>query len=359
MIHIFLGTKAQLIKMAPIMLELDRRGIEYNFIFSGQHKSTVDEIITEFGLRCPDITLYEGRDVTGIVQMFFWSLFVLFKSCKDRKSVWRGDKAGVVLVHGDTFSTLLGAVLAKVAGHRCAHVESGLRSFRVFSPFPEELIRLATFKLTDIYFAPGEWAVSNLRKYRGAKINTEFNTLLDSLAEYKLKIESANISIPEKKYAVVSIHRFENIFSKEMFTKIIDLLINASERIPLVFILHKPTKKKLIEFGLLDRLRSSDRIELRDRYSYFNFMRLLQGAELVMTDGGSNQEECFYLGKPCIVLRSATERKEGMGENVVISNYENHKVLEFIDKYSSYARASFARECSPSKIIVDTLLQQG
>ena len=129
MIHVFIGTKAQLIKMAPVMVELQHRGIPYNFIFSGQHQATVQNIRDEFGVKEPDVTLYEGRDITGILQMLVWSIRILFYSLRNRQAVWQGDKNGVVLNHGDTFSTLLGSLLARVSGQRSAHVESGLRSF--------------------------------------------------------------------------------------------------------------------------------------------------------------------------------------------------------------------------------------
>jgi UDP-N-acetylglucosamine 2-epimerase (non-hydrolysing) len=120
MIHVFIGTKAQLIKMAPVMVELQRRDIPYNFIFSGQHQATVSNIREEFGLKKPDVTLYEGRDITGIVQMLFWSLRIIFYVLTHRQEVWRGDSGGIVLNHGDTFSTLLGSFLARICGQRSA-----------------------------------------------------------------------------------------------------------------------------------------------------------------------------------------------------------------------------------------------
>ena len=355
MIHIFLGTKAQLIKMAPVMVELQNRNIPYNFIFSGQHQATVANIREEFGLKDPDVTLYEGRDITGIFQMLLWSLRIIFFTLRNRDKVWQGDKGGVVLNHGDTFSTLLGTILGRVSGQRSAHVESGLRSFNLLQPFPEELTRILTFWFSNIYFAPGDWALSNLGKYSGAKINTIHNTLLDALRISEAEVDSADVAIPEDKFAVVSLHRFENIFSKSKLTEIVEILLKTSQNYPLLFILHKPTEKKLQEFELMSSLKQCDHIELRPRYSYFQFIKLIKHADFVITDGGSNQEECYYIGKPCIIMRSASERQEGIGKNAVVCDYEYEKIIEVTANLGAYQNIPEGLDSSPSKLIVDTL----
>ena len=125
----------------------------FQALFSGQHRATVDNIREEFGLKDPDITLYKGRDITGIFQMMFWALRIVLFAIWSRDKIWQGDKRGLVLNHGDTFSTLLGSMLARISGQRSAHIESGLRSFDLLHPFPEELTRILTFNLTNVYFA--------------------------------------------------------------------------------------------------------------------------------------------------------------------------------------------------------------
>ena len=355
MIHVFLGTKAQLIKMAPVMVELQNRGIPYNFIFSGQHQATVKNIRDEFGVKEPDITLYSGKDITGILQMFFWSIRIMIFSLKNRRSIWQGDRKGIVLNHGDTFSTLLGTILARIFGHRSGHVESGLRSFNLFHPFPEEITRILTFKLSSIYFAPGDWALSNLSKYRGIKVNTIHNTLLDSLKASEASIADSVVDIPNHSYGVVSIHRFENIFSEKTLTKIVDLLAESSKTLPLLFIVHKPTKKKLEQFDLLEKLNDCPNIELRPRYSYFQFIKLIKNAEVVITDGGSNQEECFYIGKPCVIMRSGTERREGLGKNAVICSYDIDTIEEVLNNLPKYRHSPIELHPSPSEIIVSNI----
>ncbi|MCK5761111.1 MAG: hypothetical protein KAH33_07445, partial [Candidatus Delongbacteria bacterium] len=102
MIHIILGTKAQLIKMAPIMKRLHDQGIEYNYISTGQHKATIDDILNNFSIKQPDNILYDGKDITSVISMFFWSFKIIFKALYNRKKIFRNDKNGIVLVHGDT-----------------------------------------------------------------------------------------------------------------------------------------------------------------------------------------------------------------------------------------------------------------
>ena len=356
MIHIFLGTKAQLIKMAPIMKGLQEKNIEYNFVFSGQHKETIDDLRKNFGIKEPDITLYKGTDITSVPKMLVWCIKLFFFTLKNKKRVWKSDKDGVVLNHGDTFSTLLGTFLAKISGLKAAHIESGLRSFNLFHPFPEELTRLAVFKLSDYYFAPDEWSLSNLEKYKGVKVNTKGNSLYDALQLIKQFPAPADIDIPDYKYAVVSLHRFENLYKRDHLENIVELLEQVASKIPLLFILHKPTLNKLNETGLIKRLQDNKQIDCRPRYDYLRFISLVNKSEFVITDGGSNQEECSYLGKPCLLFRNATERQEGLDSNAVLSEFATDKIHSFVDNYEQYKKSETILENTPSSIIIEHLI---
>ncbi len=356
MIHVILGTKAQLVKMAPVMAELQRRDQPYNFIFTGQHQETMDALRGNFAVKAPDVVLYRGRDITSVGRMLLWMLRILAQSMVQRRRIFAGDSGGgLVLVHGDTFSTLLGALMGRLAGHRVAHVESGLRSFRLFHPFPEEITQLATFCLAQVYFCPGEWAVGNLSRFRGVKVDTRFNTLLDSLRNALQAPPCKNLDVPDERYCIATMHRFENLYSREVVLRNIELIEIAAERLRVLFIMHPVTRKKLSQFGILSRLESHPNIQLRPRYDYFGFMQLVGRAEFMISDGGSNQEECFYLGKPCLLLRKATERHEGIGRNVVLSHYD-HKVFEdFVTSYPDFAFPGTLEGCSPSAQICDYL----
>jgi len=338
------------------MAALQEKQLDYNFIFTGQHQETIAQLRKNFGLKEPDVMLYQGKDITGLLQMFFWMLRILFKTIFYRRQIYKKQGSNdIVLIHGDTFSTLLGALMGKVAGKNVGHIESGLRSFNLFHPFPEEITRILTFGLTDYYFCPGDWALQNLEKYQGIKINTKHNTLLDSLKLAKKKTELCNVEVPDEPFALVSLHRFENIFNRKIFRFIVNSLLEISQKIKLVFILHPPTKEKLKSYNLDSILRSAGNISLRPRYDYFNFIRLLINCEFLITDGGSNQEEAYYLGKPTILFRRITERKEGVGENAVISNFDSEIIRDFVSRYQDYVKSPLEPEISPTEIILSSL----
>ena len=160
MIHIVLGTKAQLVKMAPVMVRLREREIPYRFVHTGQHQATMNEMLEEFALKLPDVVLHAGRDIVSIPQMAVWMAKILGLCLTRRGEIFGPEPSGIVLVHGDTFSTLLGALMGRVARLRVGHVESGLRSFDLFHPFPEEITRLLTFRLSDSLYCPGPSACS-------------------------------------------------------------------------------------------------------------------------------------------------------------------------------------------------------
>jgi UDP-N-acetylglucosamine 2-epimerase (non-hydrolysing) len=355
MIHIVVGTKAQLIKMAPVMRRLKDQDIEYNYIATGQHRDTMDEIHDNFGIKGPDVVLYDGPDITAIREMFFWSLRILWHVLTQRKEIFHEDKHGIVLVHGDTFSAALGALMGRVGRLKVAHVESGLRSFDIFQPFPEELTRILTFWLSHIYFCPGDWALENLKAFRGEKVNTQFNTMLDSLRHALANNkEAAPRRQKDGPFGIVTIHRFENIFDRKALERAVDIICRISESMHLVFILHKPTKQNLEKFGLMERLKNAPNIELHPRYDYFQFMHLVNETRFLVSDGGSNQEECHYMGKPVLLLREVTERKEGLGENAVLSKFKQELIDEFAGNYAQYERPPVEPLQRPSDIIIDT-----
>lgn len=337
------------------MRELQQRNIDYNFVFSGQHQATIDDIRSEFGVKKPDYTLYKGDDITGVFQMLIWMINILFSVWLNRNEVWQGDKKGIVLNHGDTFSTLLGSFSAKMCGLKNAHVESGLRSYNLFHPFPEEITRRLTFLLTDVFLAPGDWAMRNLKSYKGTKINTTYNTLIDALSTSAETIDSLDIEIPTHQYGIVSTHRFENVFSRKRLQNIIIQLEKISQHHKLLFILHKPTHKNLLKYDLYERLSNNKNIVIRPRYSYFKFIKLVKNSDFVITDGGSNQEECYFLGKPCLIFRKATERQEGINHNAMLSMLNAEKISEFMNNIEQYQKAPIHASKSPSTIIVDGL----
>lgn len=357
MIYILIGTKAQLIKMAPVMRELRASGIGYRFIFTGQHRETMTDILENFGLSGPDYRLYAGKDITSIPAMMVWAVRVIWRMLRQRREIFGPIPQGVVLIHGDTFSTLLGALIGRLVGLKVGHVESGLRSFNLFHPFPEELIRLISFRLSHILFCPGSWAVANLSTLPGERVDIGSNTLADALRFAVSSIDTTEIDIPKEPFAVVSLHRFENLYSRATLERLVAIVERISCKRRLVFILHQPTEKKLHDFGLYERLANSPNVELRKRYDYFRFIKLVSAADFVVSDGGSNQEECFYLGKPILLLRKTTERQEGLGENCVLSRYDLEVIDRFVANWSSYIRLPRFPAQSASEVIVSRCLE--
>lgn len=360
MIHFVIGTRAQLIKTAPVMRECARRGLPYNFIFLAQHKNTIHEMIEMFGIKRPDRILGDyGSDITSSLVLMKWLVDVFREGMSDLRGLFRDDREGVVVVHGDALPVLIGAIFARLAGLKVAHVEAGLRSFNYGHPFPEELIRVLTWKLglVDHYFCPNDWAMRNVAVYPGTKYNTRLNTLIDSL---RMALDSngagsAHPEIPDGRYAIATLHRFETISSRENMLNAFNILDSISRELEVLFILHPPTERAMIDHGLYPVITRNPRIHLRPRYKYFDFIRLLKGSELLISDGGSNQEECYYLGHPCLLLRNATERTEGIGENVLLSQFDNARIEHFLNHYNEFRREEAKADWGPSRSIVDVL----
>jgi UDP-N-acetylglucosamine 2-epimerase (non-hydrolysing) len=356
MIHVVLGTKAQLVKMAPLMVRMREERMRYRLISTGQHRATMQDMLAEFALPPPDVVLYHGPDVVSLPQMALWTARILRQCVTQRRRIFGENRRGIVLVHGDTFSTLLGALMGRIARLRVGHVESGLRSFNLLHPFPEELTRLITFRLSHTLYCPGAWAMSNVAHLRRARVDTVANTLLDTL-RIAIRSPRRRDHVPAGPFGLVSLHRYENIFNRGAFERLLALVEALANDHRLLFVLHPPTEKQLRRFGLYERLEAHPRIDLRPRYTYFDFVSLLEGAEFVVTDGGSIQEESSYLGKPCLLMRQATERKEGLDGNAVVCAYDRAVVEDFSRNYARFRRPSQLNGVSPSNIVLAALRQ--
>lgn len=353
---IILGTKAQLIKLAPVLLELKRQKVKFTLVFTGQHQATMSAMQNQLSLPRPDFTLYTGADITKIWQVPGWFIITSINAWKYRHEIF--GKSSIVLVHGDTFSTLLGALIGRVFGHQVAHVEAGLRSFNIFHPFPEEITRIIVSRLSAIHFCAGKWACRNLKKAHGDLINTKINTLYDTLRLATNLPHTQNVNLPTEPFGLCSLHRFETIFRPATFRQAMRLVLLAARQHKILFVLHPPTYHQLKKLGWLDWLSQHPNLEFRPRYPYLEFIELERSAEFVITDGGSNQEECFYLGKPCLLLRQRTERQEGLDENVVLSKFKPKVVKKFLSNIESYQRPPVFINSSPSTIIVKELKKQ-
>jgi UDP-N-acetylglucosamine 2-epimerase (non-hydrolysing) len=361
-IHVFLGTKAQYIKTAPVLRLLDADGIDYRLIDSGQHASLSEGLRDELGVRAPDHRLASGVDITRIPQAAWWALKIaakMFNRAKLRQEVF-GGHGGVCVVHGDTPSTLLSSLMAKRAGLKVAHLEAGLRSGHLLHPFPEELIRVVVMRVADILFAPDTDALRNLRKMkvRGAVVPLPGNTVVEAL-HHELGLHAA--AAPDGTEpappgpVIVTMHRVENLSRRERVEQLVTLVERIAATRPVRFVQHGPTIDTLgkREWGRRLDAAGVERVGLA---THGDFVAMLAAAPFVITDGGSIQEECALLGVPTLLWRGATERPDGVGANVVVSNYERHVIDAFVNDPDRHRIDAADTGATPSRVVVDHLL---
>ena len=341
---------------------MQERDIEYNFIFMAQHRETIYEMLDDFALKRPDYVLCDtGTDIVSSRQMIFWSFKVLFQGIKNKSKVFKKDKKGIVLIHGDAPPLFLGGMIARAQGLKVASVEAGLRSFNLRKPFPEEVTRVITGKigLIDIFYCQDDMAMNNVQAYRGQGVNTHGNTIIDAirLAVEANKAQGDTGMEPAEPYGVVTLHRFETISNEEQLKSAMDLVVKISRRIRLKFILHPPTRTALQKTGLYEQLNSTADIDLLPRMNFIDFNNLISSAEFIVTDGGSNQEESAFLGIPCLLFRNETERLEGLGKNVVLSKFDEVVIDDFMNRYTELRTPMSDATGSPTEIILNDILQ--
>jgi UDP-N-acetylglucosamine 2-epimerase (non-hydrolysing) len=352
-IYFVIGTRAQFIKVAPVMRAMLDQEMPYTLIYTAQHKEDIYEILEVYGLPKPDVAMYTQKEANTRGSFLFWFVAIFYKVLFHSKRYI--PEPGILLTHGDTFTAWLAALMGKRAHCIVGHIESGCRSFNIFSPFPEEISRLLTFQFSDIYFCADEWALNNLRKYKGKKINMEANTMLDGV-RYALNYSAkSRFDFENTSFALVSIHRFENIFTARFTDVILPVLKDVAQTHHLVFVLHPPTRERLHSLGLLEELNSVPNITFHPRFGFVDWVKLCSQAEFVITDGGSNQEELSYLGVPTLLFRYETERQEGLGENVVVSKFDKNVISGFINNPGQYRRKPLLSLAKPSDKIIQVL----
>jgi UDP-N-acetylglucosamine 2-epimerase (non-hydrolysing) len=351
--YIVLGTRAQFIKVAPLMRKMLDGGMTYTLIYTAQHIENVNEILDVYRLPKPDRVLYDRSEANTRSSFARWFFIIFFKVMFQAKQYIPAP--GILLTHGDTFTAWLAALMGKRAGCLVGHIESGCRSYNIFSPFPEELSRLIIFHLTDIYFCADEWAINNLRRFNGLKINMGANTMLDGV-QYALDHPSgAQFDFQSAPYAIVSIHRFENIFSSRFISVIVPLLKEISQFEHLVFTLHPTTRERLIALDLYDELNGIKNITLHARFRFLDWISVCHRARFVITDGGSNQQELSYLGVPTLLFRKETESKEGLGQNVILSGFNKVTIANFLENLETYRKNISQKNIQPSEKIIQTI----
>lgn len=358
-----MGTAAELIKMYPVIDQAIKRNLDWYLWSTGQGA-------TNFWSQYDDFQLPRGRaftfddkavDLHSSGQAMRWmARNILHTPNQIRKTIQRKigfapAPSDICFVHGDTFSTLLGAIHTRLLGCQLAHVEAGMRSGSIWSPFPEEINRRLVSRLTHFHFAPDENAASHLRreKQKGAIIITGGNSVYDALLATLDKPRPADL--PRAPYIVANLHRFENLHSNEHWTKIVETTLHAAKRYPVYFVMHPPTEAKINADPALKGRLEQGNVKLLGRQSYTRFVHLLAGAHHVLTDGGSNQTECAYLGIPCLIMRSKTELPEGLDKNCVLSEFKADRIEQFLADPDAYQRPKEELAQSPSQLVFKNL----
>ncbi len=355
-VHVFIGTKAQYIKTAPLVRLMDARGVRYRLVDSGQHAALSVGLREELDVPPPDVVMGRPTDVESIPEAISWAAPLAWRiaSRRDLQRDVFGAARGVCVVHGDTPSTLLSALMARRAGLTVAHLEAGLRSHHLLHPFPEELIRIAVMRLAHILFAMSYAAVANLEAMDlpGEVVDVGANTIVEAL-RHGLGDPPERGSGP----VLVTMHRVENLSRPTRVEALVDTVANIATRRRVLFVQHGPTRETLRRRNLAGRLRRAG-VELVDLLSHSDFLQRLYAAPYVITDGGSIQEEAALVGVPTLLWRRHTERDDGLGDNVVLADYDRDRIATFLADPQRHRREPRLWEASPSETILDRLLAE-
>lgn len=309
-VGLIFGTRPEAIKMSPVYHELKENGIDVKVVVTGQHKEMLYQVLDLFEIK-PDYDLQIMKQGQGLSELTGRLMLELDKIVKQ-------EKFDYILVQGDTTSVLTGALTAFYNQIPVGHIEAGLRTGNIYSPFPEEANRKLVGNIADIHFAPTDINVNNLLKenYPKEKIIKCGNTVIDALYWVK-KNKSKDIEeikkkygVDGKKYILITMHRREN-WGKPMeeTLKAVRDFLEKHKDIYLVFPMHLNPLVRNTAHRVLDGF---ERKILIEPLEYLEFIAIMDGAYYIMTDSGGVQEEAPSLGKPTLVLRDTTERPEAI-----------------------------------------------
>lgn len=355
------GTRPEAIKMCPLVKEFQKHPDEFETIVcvTGQHREMLDQVLQVFDVK-PDYDLNimkQGQDLTDVTARVLTGLRDVFKECRP----------DVVLVHGDTTTSMAGALAAFYAQIPVGHVEAGLRTHNIYSPWPEEMNRQITGRIASYNFAPTPLSEKNLIEEKAqGNIYVTGNTVIDALhlvvdklsndpslsAEQDRILKEAGYDITRlvdgKKLVLITGHRRENF--GDGFIRMVTAMKDLSEKYPnvdFVYPMHlNPNVRKPIHevFGEDLTLPNFFFIE---PLQYLEFVHLMNKATIVLTDSGGIQEEAPGLGKPVLVMRDTTERPEALESGTVhLVGTDYNKIVDevstLLDNSAAYERMSKA-----------------
>ena len=321
---IVFGTRPEIIKLAPLIKILNKKST--SLIFTGQHYDYQMgmQFIKQLGIKKPDYTmkLPKGNPSTQIADIINKLSKFLVKESPD-----------TVIVQGDTNTVLAASIASLKSNIPVSHVESGLRSndWRM----PEEHNRIAVDHISELLFAPTLISKHNLvsEKVHG-KIFVTGNTVIDAINQFAIMSKSySTLSIDVKDYALMTLHRSENVDKKEILSSIIKGILDSNQNF--VFPIHPRTYKQLKKFGLYNKLKISKNILMLNSVGYFEMLELMKNCQYIVTDSGGIQEEATasMIRKKVVIVRKTTDRPEtvlsGFSE---IAGTKSSNILKYLKK---------------------------
>ena len=355
------GTRPEAIKMCPLVKEFQKHSEEFNTVVcvTGQHREMLDQVLTIFDVK-PDYDLNimkQGQDLTDVTARVLTGLRDVFKECRP----------DVVLVHGDTTTSTAGALAAFYAQIPVGHVEAGLRTHNIYSPWPEEMNRQITGRIATYNFSPTPLSEKNLLEEKAhGDIYVTGNTVIDALhlVVDKLKNDDALAKEQEeilskagydvtrlkddKKLVLITGHRRENF--GDGFIRMVTAMKDLSEKYPdvdFVYPMHlNPNVRKPIHEVFGEDLTRPNFFFI-EPLQYLEFVYLMEKSTIVLTDSGGIQEEAPGLGKPVLVMRDTTERPEALASgtvHLVGTDYDKiiNEVSSLLENESAYEKMSKA-----------------
>lgn len=343
------STRPEIIKMAPVMREIEKRGIEHIFVATGQHYDFLlfEKIIEDLELNPPDYNLEIGSGTPGL---HIGLGMLMLERVLDK------EKPDIVVAQGDTDSVLAAALAAHKNHYLFGHVEAGLRNYDFW--MPEESNRRLTDHISNYLFAPTELSKINLLKENipEERIFVTGNTVVDAviqnlpIAEKKSKIME-KIPFEPKEYILITYHRAENT-TKEKLERFIEILEKLSKQgHKMLYPMHPRTKNLLRIYELSNKIEAVENLLITEPMGYLDFLILMKNARIILTDSGGLQEEGTVLKVPVLVMRNSTERPEALGKGCELVDMDYQKILYFVNNPPEVTECPFGDGRAAKKIV--------
>lgn len=349
-----LGTKAQYIKTIPMINHAIERNLNVTVVDLKQHPEKTKLLINKIkGDYVYKEYIKNQNDLGTYLNLISWFLKLLIKIFFTRDKYFMNNFS---VVHGDTLSTLVGAILIKKNKGRLILLEAGLGFPGMLKHFPESFVRYFVAKFSDYLITNGDDQINQLNEWnvKGKIVEISRNTIYDSLDLVSLEKDLSG------KKVVVSIHRTENINSKDNMKKLVEIISEISSSYNIIWYLHIPTKNKLKSFNLISSLNNANVI-LEDLIPYETFLSELYNSEFVITDGDGVTEECHILGVPTLVWRyehlDSNHLFEG-DSSLYLSEFDNKKCKYFVGNYKDFRTERKKDDTSPSLEALEALLNE-